>query len=369
MNSSLAPSRRTGLPAWAQSVASLALGALLSAACASAVRADVTLPSQSQRASVTQRIALTDVTVTYHRPLVNGRKIWGALVPYNDVWRAGADMNTTVEFSSAVTVEGKPLAKGTYGLHMIPTADSSWTVIFSKATTSWGSYTYDQAEDALRVTVKPQPLTENVEALRFDFDDVKASSAVLTLKWEKLAVPMNVAVSNDETLANLRAQVRGSEWFGWSGLNSAAAFCLQNKINLEEALKWVDRSIQSEERFENLSTRAGILAALNRTADASAAEKRAMEKGTALQLYFQGRQMQAQKKNDEALEVFRAVVKRYPEGIYSSLARARLASAKGDFAEAKKEALAAQAAAPSPEQKKAIQVVIDRLDRKEDINK
>ena len=117
------------------------------------VRADLSLPDVSQLAVTKQRVGLTDVKITYHRPLVNGRKIWGALVPLGEVWRAGANENTTIEFSDAVSVEGQPLAKGTYGLHMIPTADT-WTVIFSKMATAWGSYTYSQAEDALRVMVK-----------------------------------------------------------------------------------------------------------------------------------------------------------------------------------------------------------------------
>src|SRR3954469_12920304 len=121
---------------------------------------DLNLPDVSQAAEVKQRIALTDITLKYHRPLVNGRKIWGGLVPYGKVWRAGANENTTIEFSDPVSVEGKPLDKGTYGLHMIPNQDSC-TVIFSKTNTAWGSYSYDQKEDALRVDVKSRPLAEN----------------------------------------------------------------------------------------------------------------------------------------------------------------------------------------------------------------
>src|SRR5213595_1875162 len=116
---------------------------------------DLNLPDVSQAAEVKQRIALTDITINYHRPLVNGRKIWGALVPYGKVWRAGANENTTIAFSDPVSVEGQPLPKGTYGLHMIPN-ENEWTIIFSKNSTSWGSFTYDQKEDALRVKVKPQ---------------------------------------------------------------------------------------------------------------------------------------------------------------------------------------------------------------------
>ena len=160
-------------------VTALALGA--------SVRADLNLPDVSQLAVIKQRIGLTDIKITYHRPLVNGRKIWGGLVPLGEVWRAGANENTTVDLSDAITVEGQPLPKGTYGLHMIPTADT-WTVIFSKMSTAWGSYSYDQKEDALRVTVKPRA-NEMEEALEYEFEGLTADSANLTLKWEKLRRP------------------------------------------------------------------------------------------------------------------------------------------------------------------------------------
>src|SRR6202045_1192028 len=133
----------------------ITFGAALIGIAISTARADLDLPDVSQLAVNKQRIALTDITITYHRPLVNGRKIWGGLVPYGKVWRAGANENTTIEFSDPVSVEGKPLAKGVYGLHMIPNPDS-WAVIFSKTNTAWGSYSYKQDEDALRVDVKPK---------------------------------------------------------------------------------------------------------------------------------------------------------------------------------------------------------------------
>src|SRR5213595_4272495 len=163
---------------------------------------DLNLPDVSHAAEVKQRIALTDITVKYHRPLVNGRKIWGGLVPYGKVWRAGANENTTIEFTDPVSVEGKPLAKGMYGLHMIPNQDS-WTVIFSKTNTGWGSYSYEQKEDALRVEVKPRPLAEMKEALEFEFEDLKPESTAVTLKWEKVGVPFTVSIKDSEqTLQN-----------------------------------------------------------------------------------------------------------------------------------------------------------------------
>jgi hypothetical protein len=330
---------------------------------------DLNLPDVSQAAEVKQRIALTDITVKYHRPLVNGRKIWGGLVPYGKVWRAGANENTTIEFSDPVSVEGKPLAKGVYGLHMIPNSDS-WTVIFSKTNTGWGSYSYKQDEDALRVNVKPKPLAESEEALEFEFEDLKPDSTAVTLKWEKLGVPFTVSVKDaEQTLENIRAQLKGRGQFTWQALDEGAQFCLTRKINLDEALRWADASIQNEERFDNLSTKADILKALNRPDEAKTTWNRAVEVANAPQLYSYGRRLQFQKQNAEAMEIFKEVDKRFPQGVYGDLARARIKSAAGDFAGAASDAKKAQAAAPTDAQKQSIKALIDRLEAKQDINK
>src|SRR5438309_3029177 len=330
---------------------------------------DLNLPDVSQAAEVKQRIALTDITIKYHRPLVNGRKIWGGLVPYGKVWRAGANENTTIDFSDAVSVEGKPLAKGTYGLHMIPNQDS-WTIIFSKTNTAWGSYSYDQKEDALRVDVKPRPLAENKEALEFDFEDLKPTSTAVTLKWEKLGVPFTVSVNDaDQTLENIRAQLKGRGQCTWQALDAGAQFCLTRKVNLDEALRWADASIQNEERFDNLSTKADILKVLNRPDEAKAAWNHALEIATPVQLYSYGRRFQSEKKGAEAMEIFQGVAKRFPQTVYGHLAQARIKSAAGDFTGAAAEATDAQNAAPTDAQKQSIKALIDRLQSKQDINK
>jgi predicted negative regulator of RcsB-dependent stress response len=332
-------------------------------------QSDLNLPDVSQAADVKQRIALTDIKVKYHRPLVNGRKIWGGLVPYGKVWRAGANENTTIEFSDPVSVEGKPLDKGTYGLHMIPNQDSC-TVIFSKTNTGWGSYSYDQKDDALRVDVKPRPLAETKEALEFEFEDLKPTSTAVTLKWEKLGIPFTVSVNDaDQTLQNIRAQMKGAGQFAWQAPDQAAQFCFTRKTNLDEALRWADASIQNEERFENLSTKADILKALNKQDEAKTAWNKALQKAEGPQLYTYGRQLQNQKKEAEAIEIFKEVAKRFPNGVYGDLAQARVKSAAGDFAGALNDAKQAQAAAPSEGQKQAIQGLIDRLQAKQDINK
>ena len=343
------------------------LSAILALALGASVRADLNLPDASQLAVTKQRVGLTDIKVTYHRPLVNGRKIWGGLVPLGEVWRAGANENTTIDVSSDITVEGKPLGKGTYGLHMIPTADT-WTVIFSNMSTAWGSYTYDQKEDALRVTVKPRP-TEMEEALEYEFEDLKPESATLSLKWEKLAVPVKIAVSPEATIANIRGQMRGDAQYSWQPPMQAANFCLTHKMNLDEALKWANLSIQNEERFENLTTKSEVLKAMNKPDDAKKTWEQALAKTTAQGLYSYGRRLQTEKRDAEAMDIFKEVAKRYPDTAFAHLSNARQKSAAGDFAGAAEDAKKAQGVAVSDQQKNAIKALIDRLNAKQDINK
>ena len=238
------------------------------------------LPRQSQHALVMQRIGITDITVNYHRPLANGRQIWGKLAPYGQVWRAGANENTTITFSDPVTIEGQPLDKGTYGLHMIP-GESQWTVIFSKNSTSWGSFTYKQEEDALRVNVKPQA-AEAHDALTYDFDEVKPDSTIVTMRWDKVAVPFKVQVKvNDLVIASIHRQLHGLNQYYWEGWDDAAGYFLANKIDLDEALKDEDQSIQAEERYDNVMNKSLILAALGRTEDASTFRAKALDMANA----------------------------------------------------------------------------------------
>ena len=326
------------------------------------------LPSASQAAETRQRIGVTDITITYHRPLVKGRKIWGGLVPYGQVWRAGANENTTIEFSTPVSIEGKAMPAGKYGLHMIPNSDT-WTVIFSKFAQAWGSFTYNPAEDALRVDVKPRP-GEMEEAMEFSFEDVKPDSTVATLKWEKLAVPFRISVDEPATvIASIKNQLRGVLQYSWEPLYQAAQYCVTKNTDLDDGLKWAERSIQTEERFENLNVKAELLQAMNRADEAEKVRARAMEIATPIQLYSAARGLQNQGKGDAAMKLFPEVVKRAPQSVYGHLAQARLKSAAGNFDAALTEAKTAQAAAPADQQKKAIQGLIDRLQAKQDINK
>ncbi len=326
------------------------------------------LPEASQKAVIKQRLGITDITITYHRPLVNGRKIWGALVPFGQVWRAGANENTTIEFSTPVSVEGKPLAAGIYGLHMIPTADS-WTIIFSKMAVAWGSYTYNETEDALRVNVKPRE-NQMEEALEYEFEDLKPDSVVVTMKWERLAVPFRVSVTDAETtIPHIRDQLRGRAQYSWETLNEAADYCAAKKINLEEGLSWADQSIKIEERFENLATKTDLLKALNKPEEAKKAWDHALKVASAAALYSRARTLQNEKRDAEAMEIFPVVVKRFPQELVGHLAQARIKSAAGDFPGAIEAMKKAQAVSTSDQQKAAFQGMIEKLQAKQDINK
>ena len=325
------------------------------------------LPRASQHALVSQRIGITDITVNYHRPLANGRQIWGKLVPYGQVWRAGANENTTITFSDPVTIEGQLLDKGTYGLHMIP-GENQWTVIFSKNSKDWGSFTYEQKEDALRVNVKPRT-TEAHDALAYDFDEVKPDSTVVTMRWDKVAVPFKVEVKvNNLVTASIHRQLHGLNQYYWEGWDDAAGYFLANKFNLDEALKDEDQSIQAEERFDNLMNKSRILEALGRKEDAAPFRTKALEEASAIQLYGYGRQLQGDKKQDEALAIYRSSAKRFPDDWTSHLGLARVYSAEGDFDNAVKEVKMSLPGAPDAN-KNALDGYVKRLQAKEDINR
>ena len=325
------------------------------------------LPRPSQHAVVTQRIGITDITINYHRPVVNKRKVWGGLVPYGQVWRAGANENTTIKFTDPVTIEGNALPKGTYGLHMIP-GENEWTVIFSKNSTSWGSFTYDQAEDALRVKVKPQT-AEFHEALTYDFDDVSPDSSVVTLRWEKVAVPFKVGVNTHEIVAdNLHNQLRGLAQYSWDGWDDAANYLLQEKVDLEEALKYSDRSILNEARYDNFMTKSKVLDALGRKDDATTARNKALAMANAIQLHSYARQLQIDGKQTEAFAIFRDNAKKNPDHWIVHVGLSRMYSAQGDFANAAREMNTAVAGAPDG-QKQPLLAFAKRLEAKDDINK
>jgi Protein of unknown function (DUF2911) len=327
----------------------------------------LTLPDVSQHARTTQRIGLTDITIDYHRPLVAGRKIFGGLQPYGEVWRAGANYNTTIAFSDSVRIDGHPLAAGTYGLHMIP-GQSSWIVIFSKNSTSWGSFTYDSTEDALRVRVTPHAIP-NEEVLTYSFDDPKPSSVTVTMRWADVAVPFHIDVDVPHIVArDLRLQLRGRVQTEWQPWEEVANYLLENSLDANEALRDAEQSIAIEDRFENEITRVRALRALGRTAEADSAQAKAIGMGTQAQVYGFARTLQRLGQQQVALDIFRQDLRKHPGTSTSHLEAARIAVASGDFPRAIEETKTAAALA-SPAMRGVLQEVVTQLQNHVDINR
>lgn len=315
----------------------------------------------NQKSSVTQWIGLASVTITYHGPDVHGpagedRKghIWGELVHYGmkdpdgfgtslaSPWRAGANEITTVTVSHDVKINGKDLKAGTYGLFLLLDKDKPWTWIFSKNSTSWGAYYYTADEDVLRVETTPQD-SPYTEWLTYGFDDRDASSAVAYLQWENKRVPFKVEVPNATQLYvnQMRAELTSYAGFNYTNWLNAARYCLNNKTNLEEGLKWVDISMNNErfngqKSFAAMTVKADILTALNRQAEADQVMKDAMAMdATVAELHQYGRSLLAAGKNERALEVFKANREKHKDDKFTtSVGLARGYAAVGNKKEA-----------------------------------
>jgi hypothetical protein len=258
----------------------LLAAAVLAAGAAPAARAELVLPRVSPKASLTQTIGVTDLTVTYCRPGVKGRVIWGELVPYDKPWRTGANEATTFTATDDITVAGQKLAAGSYSFFTLPTA-GDWTVIFSKQKDLWGAYEYDPAQDALRVTAKPAA-AEPVEWMRFTFENLTPGSADLVLRWEKLQVALPIAVDvNGIVLPKARAEVAAAKADDWRTPYRAASFCFDSGINLEEGAQWLEKSLAVQPAYGNLNLKARWLAKDGKTKDAIATAQKAIETGKA----------------------------------------------------------------------------------------
>lgn len=245
--------------------------------------AQISFPRESQRQEVIQLVGDTRVALVYSRPNVKEREIWGKIVPYGEVWRTGANENTTFETSGDLKIAGQILPKGKYGLHTIPGKDE-WTVIFNKVNNEWGSYKYDQKQDALRILVKADK-GDNLETMRITFENVKINSAEVVIAWEKIRVPFMIDAGDvvGRTLADIRNQLANVKPDDFRTPAQAAGWVLSSKMtaNYEEALKWIDVSIKAKENFGNMNTKARLLAGLNRKDEAIAVGERAVQLGKA----------------------------------------------------------------------------------------
>jgi hypothetical protein len=323
--------------------------------------AQLKLPEPSPAATVEQTVGITEIKVVYHRPAINGRTIWGQLVPYNEPWRAGANENTTVTFSSDVKVGGKPLHAGTYGLHMIPTT-KDWTIAFSNMTTAWGSFTYDQKEDAARITITPRTEATSQERLSYGFDDVTDTKATLALRWEKLAVPIAIEIDTPKVvMASVRGELRGLAGFRPEPLTQAARYWLRNGGNLDEAARFADSALQRGGGYQTHMIKAQILEKKGNAAGAADERTKAQAVATEADLNQTAYGLLNDKKVDDAIKLFVTITQRFPESSNAQDSLGEALALKGD----KQGALAAYTKALSltkdPAQKKRIEAAIAKV--------
>ncbi len=297
----------------------------------------ITFPADgNKKASVSENVGNTTVKVDYSRPEVKGRegKIWGTLVHYGFAdlhygtskaapWRAGANENTTIEFSTDVSIDGKPLQAGKYGF-FIAMGNEKATLVFSKFNTAWGSFYYDAKDDALRVDVPVRKLAESVERLKYEFDEQTENSAVLSLQWEKVRIPFTISVDLQKTqIEAFRREFNSGIFYRyWQNMHMAANYCLVNNINLEEGLSWAERSINTffgEENFLTLSTYAGLLEKFDRKKEADSLMKKAIPMATSLQLLMYGSSLNKMKNHNEAFKIFKINYEKNPTESYANL--------------------------------------------------
>jgi hypothetical protein len=268
--------------------------------------AQISVPRPSQKASVSQTIGVTDVTITYSRPGVKGRKIWGdplpgqtatgeatlddqnkrpkdaVIVPWGHVWRTGANEATTFVATDDVLINGQKLAAGSYSLHTIPTKDE-WTIVFNGTANQWGSFSYDPAKDTLRVKAKPQWVNENQEWLEYTFDPVTDDSAQVNIRWEKISVPFTVKVPDvaATTLAKLKTAVGNAKPDDWRTPMQAGNYLINNQNPADDAqgMAWLDQSIKVKETFQNLSAKANALYKAGKKEEAFALAEQAIQRG------------------------------------------------------------------------------------------
>lgn len=345
----------------------------------------VTLPAASPRAGVSQTVGLTAITVSYSRPSVNQREIWGKLVPYgyNDLgfgtakaapWRAGADENTVITLQHDVRIEGQPLAAGTYGLFMALTATGDVTVIFSRDSGSWGSFFYDPARDALRVTTKWEEAPSR-EQLAYEFSEVTKTSAILALHWEKRRIPMRITVDTDAVVvANLKRELTSAKGFEYQAWVNASTYLVQNGLELELALTWAEAAISTpfvgRRNFATLANKAAVLEKLGRADEAQRVMDEALPFGTAAEIHQYGRRMLTEKRRERAMEIFQLNARRHPDAWPVNYGLARGYSALGKFPAALEALQKAEKQVPAGDavNAAAIKANLEKLKRGEDIN-
>ncbi len=215
------------------------------------------LPQVSPHETRSITIGFTEISFDYSSVGIKGREIWGELVPYGEVWRTGANKNTMFSVTDDVLINGKELKAGTYGMHTIPGEDE-WVIIFSNFSEAWGSYFYDESEDALRVTVTPEKMDSKYEWMKFSFADYTATSVEISLKWAHVKVPFTVEIPKEVTFAHIENQFRTLPAFGWQGWVQGAAYTLQNDYRTDKGLEWARQAVRRDQSVQTI----GLLAKL-----------------------------------------------------------------------------------------------------------
>ncbi|CAM3316654.1 DUF2911 domain-containing protein [Flavobacterium longum] len=339
----------------------------------------------NKRASVTEFIGLAQITIDYHRPGVKGRegKIWNTDVAHYGLkdlgfgtsnaapWRGGANENTTISFSHPVTIEGKNLDAGTYGLHFI-LGETDDTVIFSKRANAWGSFYYDPTEDALRVTVRHRTLEKPVEWLKYEFIEQTDENATVALLWENRMIPFKISADvHCIQMETFKSELRTKPGFTWQAFVQAAGYALQHNED-DQALEWADMAINArfigQKNFQTLSTKAAVLKKLNRNKEADKLMDEALLLGQMIELHQYGRQLIGEKKPQKALEVFQLNYKKNPNVFTTNIGLARGYSAIGNYKKAMSYLEAARKQAPDQVNRDNVMASIEKLRAGKDIN-
>jgi tetratricopeptide (TPR) repeat protein len=300
-------------------------GMLIAFTAVNVLAQPITTPrTPSPAASVKQTIGISTVSVTYSRPKVNARKVWGELVPYgwnvqafgtgnSAPWRAGANENTVIQLSHPAKIEGQLVPAGSYGLFFVINQDNSGEVILSKDYRSWGSFFYDEKQDQLRAKIQLREIT-HTESLTYDFIGLTKNSGELVLNWEKKQFPVKIEFAVDElVMANAEAELKGPTGFAAQGFVSAANYALQNNINLDKGLVWIDQAIAINRNFPALNIKSGLLNKVGKTAEGDKLLAEAIAGATEVELNNYGYQLLGQNQHDKAIEILALNTQRNPK--------------------------------------------------------
>ncbi len=279
----------------------------------------------SPAANISQTVGISTISVNYSRPSVKGRVVWGTLVPYgwnvqgfglgnSAPWRAGANENTILHLSHAAKVEGTTVPAGDYGLFFVINQDNTGEVILSKDYKSWGSFFYDAKNDQMRAKISVRDMADFNERLNYSFDSVSKNMAELDLNWAKKQFPVKIEFAVDDiVMANANEVLKGQTGFFWQNLNGAANYAIQNNLDTAQAMKWVNQSINFNQNYTNMRTKAALL---KKEGDSAAADKvmaTAMTIANENELNNYGYELMGQKKYPQAIDALKLCVQKHPE--------------------------------------------------------